>query len=95
MTGKNIPNKCLISIHPSIHTDCYIGARVVRTPNWQWSNQDGGDGCVGTLRAIHNTDVIVVWDTGTAANYRMCDLRVYDTAIAGMLGMFIYIYIYL
>lgn len=25
------------------------GLRVVRGPNWKWSNQDGGEGCQGTV----------------------------------------------
>ena len=27
----------------------YIGERVVRGPDWEYNDDDGGDGCVGTV----------------------------------------------
>ncbi|XP_030843125.1 E3 ubiquitin-protein ligase MIB2 [Strongylocentrotus purpuratus] len=30
----------------------YIGERVVRGPDWEYNDDDGGDGCVGTVIAI-------------------------------------------
>ncbi len=64
-----------------------IGYRVVRGPDWKWGKQDGGEGHVGTVRSFENPEeVLVLWDNGTAANYRFnsnSDLKVLDTAPAG------------
>ncbi len=64
-----------------------VGSRVVRGPDWKWGKQDGGDGHVGTLRSFESPEeVLVVWDNGTAANYRCgtyFDLRMLDNASAG------------
>lgn len=65
-----------------------VGSRVIRGPDWKWGKQDGGEGHVGTVRNFESPDeVIVVWDNGTAANYRCTgqfDLRVYDSAPTGI-----------
>lgn len=48
-----------------------VGARVIRGPDWKWGKQDGGEGHVGTVRNFESPEeVVVVWDNGTAANYR-------------------------
>lgn len=51
-------------------------------------SQDGGEGHVGTVRNFEsNEEVVVVWDNGTAANYRCSgayDLRVFDSAPTGV-----------
>ena len=64
-----------------------VGARVVRGPDWKWGKQDGGDGHVGTVRNFESPEeVVVVWDNGTAANYRCAgayDLRILDSASTG------------
>ena len=64
-----------------------VGYRVVRGPDWQWGKQDGGDGHVGTVRNFENEgEVLVLWDNGTAANYRCSthsDVRILDSAPAG------------
>ncbi len=64
-----------------------VGYRVVRGPDWKWGKQDGGDGHLGTVRSFEsNEEVLVLWDNGTAANYRCVskhDLRVFDTGPAG------------
>lgn len=71
--------------------------RVVRGPDWEWGNQDGGEGFVGTVVKIgrpgstispENT-VVVIWDTGIETNYRVgydgsYDLRLLDNAPAGV-----------
>lgn len=70
-----------------------LGLRVVRGKDWKWKNQDGGEGCVGTVREVdHNRrkTVVVVWDNGTVGNYRAGyqdadDLRVLDNAAAGVI----------
>lgn len=65
-----------------------IGYRVVRGPDWKWAKQDGGDGHVGTVRSFENEgEVLVLWDNGTAANYRCStqfDVRILDSAPAGV-----------
>ncbi|KAI5748343.1 hypothetical protein M8J77_024547 [Diaphorina citri] len=65
-----------------------VGARVIRGPDWKWGKQDGGDGHVGTVRNFESPEeVVVVWDNGTAANYRCAgafDLRILDSAPTGV-----------
>uniref|UniRef100_A0A8C4R8F4 RING-type E3 ubiquitin transferase n=1 Tax=Eptatretus burgeri TaxID=7764 RepID=A0A8C4R8F4_EPTBU len=65
-----------------------VGARVVRGPDWKWGKQDGGEGHVGTVRSFESPEeVVVVWDNGTAANYRCSgayDLRIVDSAPTGI-----------
>ncbi|PAA50284.1 hypothetical protein BOX15_Mlig014167g1 [Macrostomum lignano] len=65
-----------------------VGSRVVRGPHWKWAKQDGGEGSVGTVRNFESPEeVVVVWDNGTAANYRCSgayDLRVLDNGPAGV-----------
>lgn len=65
-----------------------VGARVVRGPDWKWGKQDGGEGHVGTVRSFESPEeVVVVWDNGTAANYRCSgayDLRILDSAPTGI-----------
>lgn len=67
-----------------------VGARVVRGPDWKWGKQDGGEGHVGTVRSFESPEeVVVVWDNGTAANYRCSgayDLRILDSAPTGKRG---------
>lgn len=64
-----------------------VGYRVVRGPDWKWGKQDGGDGHLGTVRSFENEEeVLVLWDNGTAANYRCSaefDVRILDSAPAG------------
>lgn len=66
-----------------------VGARVVRGPDWKWGKQDGGEGHVGTVRSFESPEeVVVVWDNGTAANYRCSgayDVRILDSAPTGNL----------
>ncbi|XP_017053385.1 E3 ubiquitin-protein ligase mind-bomb [Drosophila ficusphila] len=65
-----------------------VGARVIRGPDWKWNKQDGGEGHVGTVRNFESAEeVVVVWDNGTAANYRCAgayDLRILDSAPTGV-----------
>lgn len=50
--------------------------------------KDGGEGHVGTVRNFESSEeVVVVWDNGTAANYRCAgayDLRILDSAPTGI-----------
>uniref|UniRef100_U5EJK2 RING-type E3 ubiquitin transferase n=1 Tax=Corethrella appendiculata TaxID=1370023 RepID=U5EJK2_9DIPT len=65
-----------------------VGSRVIRGPDWKWGKQDGGEGHVGTVRNFESSEeVVVVWDNGTAANYRCAgayDLRILDSAPTGI-----------
>ncbi|XP_070396525.1 E3 ubiquitin-protein ligase MIB1 isoform X1 [Dermacentor albipictus] len=65
-----------------------VGSRVIRGPDWKWGKQDGGDGHLGTVRNFESSEeVVVVWDNGTAANYRCSgtyDLRIVDSAPTGI-----------
>ncbi|XP_052273391.1 E3 ubiquitin-protein ligase MIB1-like [Dreissena polymorpha] len=65
-----------------------VGARVIRGPEWKWGKQDGGEGHIGTVRNFESPEeVVVVWDNGTAANYRCAgayDLRILDSAPTGI-----------
>lgn len=64
-----------------------VGARVMRGADWKWGKQDGGEGHAGTVRNFESLEeVVVVWDNGTAANYRCqgaFDLRIIDSAPTG------------
>ncbi|XP_046402903.1 E3 ubiquitin-protein ligase mib1-like [Ischnura elegans] len=65
-----------------------VGARVIRGIDWKWGKQDGGEGHVGTVRNFESPEeVVVVWDNGTAANYRCSgpyDLRILDSSPTGV-----------
>ena len=67
-----------------------LGVRVVRGPDWEWEDQDGGEGHVGTVAGLEEGGgaVVVQWDTGMKCRYRCgeqnkCDLRILDNAQAG------------
>lgn len=67
-----------------------LGLRVVRGPDWEWEDQDGGEGHVGTVTSKGNVEgsVLVQWDSGIRAKYRCgflgkYDLRVVDSGPAG------------
>lgn len=64
-----------------------VGARVMRGSDWKWGKQDGGEGHLGTVRNFESPEeVVVVWDNGTAANYRCSgayDLRIVESAPTG------------
>ncbi|KAI1301242.1 E3 ubiquitin-protein ligase MIB2 [Halotydeus destructor] len=74
-----------------------VGVRVVRGPDWKWSNQDDGEGHLGTIVEIGSPEsdstpdktVVVQWDSGSRTNYRIgyqgsFDLRVLDNAPIGV-----------
>ena len=76
------------------------GLRVVRGPDWEWGDQDGGEGHVGTVVEVGEPPVsdggravVVQWDCGAErpCNYRCglerkYDLRVFDSAPTGRNG---------
>ena len=67
-----------------------VGLRVVRGPDWEWGDQDGGEGHVGTVvesEPSHRA-VVVHWDCTERCRYRCghddkYDLRVLDRGPAG------------
>jgi E3 ubiquitin-protein ligase mind-bomb len=74
-----------------------VGLRVVRGVDWQWADQDGGEGHVGTIVDIGGQGsnkspaqtVVVQWDSGVRCNYRAGyqgkdDLRVLDNSPTGV-----------
>ena len=68
-----------------------LGLRVVRGPDWEWGDQDGGEGHVGTVvedEISLNKSVVVQWDCTERICYRCghdekYDLRVLDRGPAG------------
>ena len=61
------------------------GIRVVRGPDWSWENQDGGEGCTGTIIETTKRNaigtVMVRWDNGKQSNYRIGHLNAYDLRV--------------
>lgn len=82
--------------------DVDVGLRVVRGPDWEWSDQDGGEGHVGTVVEVGeplgsdgSRAVVVQWDCGERSRYRCgvdgkYDLRVLDSAPAGRTDIICY-----
>ena len=76
-----------------------IGLRVARGPDWQWGDQDGGEGCLGTITGMGGQGNAegalpqVLWDYGYRSNNYRCgkegkhDLVVYDSAPTGKPGL--------
>lgn len=82
-----VPSANLAAAAAEVSSAEGIGYRVVRGRDWKWGKQDGGDGHVGTVRSFESQgEVLVLWDNGTAANYRCStqfDIRILDSAPAG------------
>nr|KAG5689266.1 hypothetical protein BaRGS_005274 [Batillaria attramentaria] len=63
-----------------------LGLRVLRGPDWDRGDEDGGEGHVGTvIELLSNHTVLVLWDTGQESTCRAgtdgkFDLRIFDTA---------------
>ena len=69
------------------------GIRVIRGPDWSWSDQDGGEGCLGTVieskKDPTEGTVMVRWDCGKQSNYRVghnaaYELRAVDNGPVGV-----------
>ena len=72
-----------------------VGLRVIRGPDWEWGDQDGGEGHVGTVVEVGEPPVgdggravIVQWDWGERSRYRCgahgkYDLLILDSAPVG------------
>ena len=69
-----------------VYFDGREGARVVRGRDWEYGNQDGGPGGIGTIvhPLLNSTkyDVSVSWDNGNGGPYRMGMNRKYDLTLA-------------
>ena len=75
--------------------EVHLGLRVVRGPDWERGDQDGGEGHVGTVVEVGEPSVsdggravVVQWDCGERCKCRCglegkYDLRVLDSAPAG------------
>ena len=88
---------CLIfqPYYRSPHDGDGVGTRVVRGPDWKWSDQDDGEGHLGTVvtieRGSRTQHIRRSWwsaDMGKSADYRAgfdenYDLLIYDNAAAG------------
>ncbi|XP_076086810.1 E3 ubiquitin-protein ligase MIB1-like [Mytilus galloprovincialis] len=67
-----------------------VGIRVVRGPDWNYGDKDGGEGHVGSIIAVSQDDSCdVVWDNGREMKCNIGkagkrDLRVVDNAPAGV-----------
>ncbi|XP_033731449.1 E3 ubiquitin-protein ligase MIB2-like, partial [Pecten maximus] len=67
-----------------------LGLRVVRGPDWNLGNEDGGDGHLGTVVEDHGDNTVtVVWDMGSRTTCRAgeddkCDLCILDNAPTGV-----------
>ncbi len=69
-----------------------LGLRVIRGRDWQWDDQDGGEGQLGTVVQVFTNaaDIVLVrWDHGTQAFYRAgrqqaYDLRIFDSGPCGI-----------
>ena len=87
--NQTLPDMATAASSSRVEQQCLVnvGARIIRGPDWKWGKQDGGDGHVGTVRSFEShEEVVVVWDNGTAANYRCSgayDLRILDLGPAG------------
>ena len=76
-----------------------LGLRVVRGPDWEWGDQDGGEGFVGTVTGLEEGGggVVVQWDMGQRCRYRCgrdnkFDLRVLDSGPSGDASEHSYLY---
>lgn len=73
----------------------FVGAKVIRGPDWEWGQQDGGAGKIGTVTEIRGWDNIssrsvanVTWTSGSTNVYRLghkgnVDLRYVQAASGG------------
>ncbi|XP_062614449.1 uncharacterized protein LOC134276185 [Saccostrea cucullata] len=58
------------------------GCLVKRGPDWEWDNQDGGEGNIGSvIRVRSNATVNVKWSNGSVSNYRFGYKEKFDLQI--------------
>ncbi|KAK7473302.1 hypothetical protein BaRGS_00035434 [Batillaria attramentaria] len=86
---EQVTEKIITGPDPYV-TMAYLGFRVMRGPDWDAGDCDGGEGHLGILRELlSNQKVLVLWDTGQECTCRAgtdgkFDLRIFDTAQAGV-----------
>lgn len=76
---STLPNK-VVTMENS-----YIGALVMRGPDWDWGNQDGGIGSIGVITQDHPIKgaIIVKWSHKTSEHgYRIGLTNKYDLIFA-------------
>lgn len=73
----------------------FAGAKVIRGPDWDWGNQDGGDGKMGRIVDIRGWDTesgrsvaSVVWSSANTNVYRIghkgkVDLKCIEASVGG------------
>lgn len=61
--------KCGVEPQPAVVT-VTDGMKVRRGPDWDWSDQDGGVGKVGTIDGTTRSWWIVRWPNGARFGYR-------------------------
>ncbi|XP_022109239.1 uncharacterized protein LOC110989278 isoform X2 [Acanthaster planci] len=72
-TGVEVP--CRISARQCTAFGIFLGAEVVRGPDWKWDDQDGGVGTIGTVSDMYGADnsyrslVRVQWSPGNSNVY--------------------------
>ncbi|XP_059145038.1 E3 ubiquitin-protein ligase MIB2-like [Physella acuta] len=76
--GIKVPKRCMSQNQKVPAFGIYSGARVARGPDWDWGNQDGGEGKVGKVTDIRGWDTEsgrsvahVTWSSGSTNVYRM------------------------
>ncbi|XP_022295401.2 uncharacterized protein LOC111105409 isoform X2 [Crassostrea virginica] len=48
-----------------------VGCLVIRGPDWEWGDQDGGEGSIGVVYRVNDVAVVHVrWPSGAKSNYR-------------------------
>ncbi|XP_056021581.1 uncharacterized protein LOC125652124 isoform X3 [Ostrea edulis] len=48
-----------------------VGCLVKRGPDWEWGNQDGGNGAIGSVYCVRNNGTVCVrWSNGQSSHYR-------------------------
>ncbi|XP_038061716.1 E3 ubiquitin-protein ligase MIB2-like [Patiria miniata] len=72
--GVEVP--CRLSVTKCRSLGIFPGARVVRGPDWEWGDQDGGEGKIGTVKEVigaqgtHRSWVKVQWPNRSTNQYR-------------------------
>lgn len=48
-----------------------VGCLVTRGPDWEWDDQDGGEGSIGVIYRVNDSAIVHVrWPNGSKSNYR-------------------------
>ena len=73
-----LPNEVVTS------ENVFIGAKVMRGPDWRYDDQDGGAGSIGVITELHNFvgAAYVEWSSGRAIAYHIGLSNKYDLIFA-------------